>query len=439
MQKDDFMFAALNSDDGPLRSHYKRSIYYKEHFRYVEPVQISLVSSAQRKTSYFHYIPVRETLMAMMQDQSVYACLNNEMSSPKDVYGDVCDGEVFKKVSSTVTSKTCLHVILYQDAFEIVNPLGSAKKVHKILAVYMAVANLPCHVRTSIDNLQLVLLCKEKDLNSFGQDQIFDCLIKDLKMLETDGLLVNTVKVEFRLTCFLGDNLGSHWLGGFFTNFSSNSFICRYCLVRKEKNNLNSICCTDEIRTPSNYSECVALASSDLPCKGIVKESVLNQLQYFHVCTPGLPPCLGHDLFEGVVQYDLALILKHLCKTGVTTMSIKYLNREIQTFSFIGNDARDKPGIVSDGKTVGGHAVQNWCLLRLLPLFLFTVVNVDDDAWRLLLLLREIVELVCAPKISKNQILYLNRLVKLYLEDRVHLFPDCPVRPKHHYLLHYLG
>jgi hypothetical protein len=59
------------------------------------------------------------------------------------------------------------------------------------------------------------------------------------------------------------------------------------------------------------------------------------------VCGPGLPPCLGHDLFEGVVQYDLALILKHLSKAGVTAMSYFYLNQQIQTFNFMGNDARE--------------------------------------------------------------------------------------------------
>lgn len=73
-----------------------------------------------------------------------------------------------------------------------------------------------------------------------------------------------------------------------------------------------------------------------------------------------------------------------------------------------------------------------------MPLLLLRVVNVDDDVWRLLLLLREIVELVCAPQTSRSQIMYLNRLVKLYVEERVHLSPNSPVRPnQHHYLLHY--
>ena len=109
----------------------------------------------------------------------------------------------------------------------------------------------------------------------------------------------------------------------------------------------------------------------------------------------------------------------------------------MKQFQFLGADANDKPNSVSDGKTVGGNAVQVWCLLRLLPLFLYGSADVHDDAWTMLMLLREIVELVCAPKISVAQMLYLNRLVQQYVEDRSKLFSSVPLRPKHHYLLHY--
>ncbi len=47
-------------------------------------------------------------------------------------------------------------------------------------------------------------------------------------------------------------------------------------------------------------------------CGGIKFDSIFNELTYFHVCEPGLPPCLGHDLFEGIVSTDLALYRKHL-------------------------------------------------------------------------------------------------------------------------------
>jgi len=51
--------------------------------------------------------------------------------------------------------------------------------------------------------------------------------------LEAHGLAVTGNVIKVRLICVVGDNLGSHWLGGFSTNFSCSSYyICRYCLVR---------------------------------------------------------------------------------------------------------------------------------------------------------------------------------------------------------------
>lgn len=62
----------------------------------------------------------------------------------------------------------CLKLVLYQDAFEVVNPLGSAKKKHKLLAAYFSLQNSTLYVRSNVDHMQLVLLCHEKDFKEFG-------------------------------------------------------------------------------------------------------------------------------------------------------------------------------------------------------------------------------------------------------------------------------
>lgn len=50
------------------------------------------------------------------------------------------------------------------------------------------------------------------------------------------------------------------------------------------------------------------------PSRGIKSDSVLNKLKYYHVANPGLPPCLAHDMYEGVVQYDLMLSINYFIK-----------------------------------------------------------------------------------------------------------------------------
>lgn len=44
------------------------------------------------------------------------------------------------------------------------------------------------------------------------------------------------------------------------------------------------------------------------------EELRFNALKSFSVCQPALTPCLGHDIFEGVLSYCVGLDLKYLIK-----------------------------------------------------------------------------------------------------------------------------
>jgi hypothetical protein len=105
--------------------------------------------------------------------------------------------------------------------------------------------------------------------------------------------------------------------------------------------------------------------------KGIKFNSIFNELKYYHVCNPGLPPCLGHDLFEGVVNYDLALYIHHMVKVN-KWFTYAQFNQIVTKFKYSGSDANNKPSIISEeGSKLGGHAVQNWCLLKFYHFYWF--------------------------------------------------------------------
>lgn len=65
------------------------------------------------------------------------------------------------------------------------------------------------------------------------------------------------------------------------------------------------------------------------------------------------------------------------------------------------------------------------------------VQDTADEVWQLTLQLKDIVELICAQKISVSQVAYLDVLIQEYLEFRKVLFPETTLKPKHHYLRHY--
>jgi hypothetical protein len=85
-------------------------------------------------------------------------------------------------------NKHGLQIILHQDSFEVVNPLGAARNKHKLLGVYYTIGNLSPSVRSAVDQLQLVLLCKENHYREFGTTIVFNRLLQDLKILGTDGI-----------------------------------------------------------------------------------------------------------------------------------------------------------------------------------------------------------------------------------------------------------
>lgn len=439
------MYGAIESTDllslynnTYLKTDHLRKMFFKEHFSYIEPKEIYLGKNKFNKYSYAQYVPIKETLKYLFMQKEVrqqHADTQNRKTE-QNVLSDILDGTVFKDNILFKNSPEAIKFILFQDAFETVNPLGSAKKKHKILAVYMTFADLLPFHRLNLDVIQLVLLCKENDLKYFGQKKVFSQLISDLKDLESGGIqLYDGMCVKGSVISIIGDNLGSHTIGGFAESFSANNF-CRYCLISSEELQRTPYF-IGELRTPKNYEELVSKIDQDgVLSKGIKFRSVFNDLKYFHVCTPGLPPCVGHDLFEGIVAYDLALFIKYFIKVK-KLFSYSQLNYLIVNFKYLYNDMRNKPNEVNENKLVG-HAAQNWCLLRLFPLIVGNqILDYDDEVWDLVLKLREIVDLVAAPKITTAQVAYLKVLIMEYLSFRVELFPDVNLKPKHHFLVHY--
>lgn len=152
-----------------------------------------------------------------------------------DVFQDVWDGTNIKENLLLKAEESSLGLILYQDAFEVVNPLGSGKKKHKILAVYLMLADILPQNRSSTDHMQLVLLCKDQDFKYFGQDLVMGPLVKDLKNLEVSGTdMPDGTVCKATLCAIAGDNLGFHKIGGFVENSSKSQHFCRYCDIDRK-------------------------------------------------------------------------------------------------------------------------------------------------------------------------------------------------------------
>ena len=415
-----------------LNTIHKRRNYYETNFHYVAPIEIFLGEINSIKCC-CHYIPIKTQLSTYLQ--LFKEVLFERPKSKVNILSDFWDGNLYQHLQAT----TSLNFFLYQDSFEIVNPIGSSKKKHKLLAVYCMIGNIPAAHRMSLANILLVMLVKEKHVKHFGQSAVFRRLLADLKDLISNGINFDlSHSLKCNLLGIMGDNLGAHFVGGFVENFTTENF-CRFCDISKTSFSEEPYRCGEK-RTERSYDQAIDVLNNDKTLHhhlGIKFPSLFHQLPDFHVCKPSLPPCIGHDLFEGVVAYDLALFIKHFVKLKWFTYDI--LNKRIQNFDYSAHDRSDQPPIIAtNAKKLAGQAAENWCLLRLFSLIIFDrVKNSNDKIWKLFLSLREVVELVCAYEISHSQLAYLNVLCKDYVDRRKKHFPSVRLRPKHHFLLHY--
>jgi hypothetical protein len=82
-------------------------------------------------------------------------------------------------------------------------------------------------------------------------------------------------------------------------------------------------------------------------------------------------------------------------------------------------------------------AAQMWTLVRLLPFMIATLIPPGDETWQLFILLRQIMSIVFAPKVTKGMMLMLEEFIVEHHTLYRKLYPDDRLKPKHHFLLHY--
>ena len=81
-------------------------------------------------------------------------------------------------------------------------------------------------------------------------------------------------------------------------------------------------------------------------------------------------------------------------------------------------------------------AAQAWCLGRFLPFLIGDLVPVSDRNWAVYLQFLKIMEYIFAPITTTDKLEFLQMLIKDFLTEFTHLYPERPLTPKMHYLVH---
>jgi hypothetical protein len=101
------------------------------------------------------------------------------------------------------------------------------------------------------------------------------------------------------------------------------------------------------------------------------------------------------------------------------------LNHGIPTFDYSYHDVTNKPPIFNLAHEVLSlDAGQAWCLMRILGTAVGDLVPADNPIWQFYNSLRDVMDIVLAPTVSKMQLEALSVLISEYLEQHLRLFPN---------------
>lgn len=79
---------------------------------------------------------------------------------------------------------------------------------------------------------------------------------------------------------------------------------------------------------------------------GVNRDSILNELTFFHVCNGSLLPDILHDLLEGTLQYEVKLMLQVMICTE-KYFTLEELNSRIVNFELGYMESKNRPTAIS--------------------------------------------------------------------------------------------
>jgi hypothetical protein len=420
-------------------SYYKINKETENSPHYITPIQFKLPRNAAGKESPFQYIPIIETVKAIISDPDFDSVC--QAPAPDGYLHDLKDGSCWKTNKYFMENPGALTGQLYSDAVELDNPLGASKGVHKALNVYFTLIDIPKALRSKTENIFLVLTALEKDLKENKEENyahFFKPLVEDLKKLES-GVQIGGKTVKMGLICYSADNLEASAVGGFSQCFSSND-ICRICHQQhkdlQEMTGIPKACRW----TSEEYDTAVRnMLPGERGDFGLNSGCMFNVLQAFH-CVGCIPTDIMHDFCEKVAASDAMSVLKVLVSSGLFTFE-KY-NQVLREIKLGDYEATDRPKLVNPkGAIIPGKAMAVALHIRLMPYFLWRILkgNVPESpAIDLLVILARILEYILADKLSMGDIDNFEDLVVLFFEKRKNCVEQfttfCNMTPKYHHL-----
>lgn len=245
------------------------------------------------KQNTFHYVSIikkLKTLFARKSFGEMFFKYNNTTKHicRDGVYVDYCCGSTAKKCELlTDSSRPAIQIELGADAFEICSPLKTKATIHKVMAVYFRIRNIPLQFRSKLENYHLVALCSNEHLKAedYSLNDVFKPIVDEIRQLQMNGIQIDENKhIKGTLIHVGGDNLGANEAFGFVKCFSTD-YCCRMCMCTKDELQKQTDEQTEMLRNKELHLWHVEEAKKGdyKASKGVIGRCVFDDLDHFNI------------------------------------------------------------------------------------------------------------------------------------------------------------
>ncbi|MEE4247136.1 MAG: hypothetical protein V2I33_17115 [Kangiellaceae bacterium] len=326
---------------------------------------------------------------------------------------------------------------LYYDDYEPCNPIGTARSAYKLGALLMRVRNVGLLHNSSPASCHLIMLGYEGDFKASGFSNAFSVVANELRELTQIGVEIDSETIPVRLCQILGDTKGIHELFGLLSGKAN--YFCRECRITREVAQHEFVHSNCEPRTVANSVSDLHARSCGQESHGVKENCCFNSIPGWHF-TENYNFDTMHDCNEGFAMYEIKTLLRFYVEQK--RLSVESLNHAISKFDWPKKSSAPSPnftyqGLKDKSKKLVQKARQMYYLAVYLPFLIAKRVNVNDEYYRLLILLITVIDILHAPDCDFAKTFFLDALIEEKLDLFRQLFPSCSITNKQHHSIHY--
>lgn len=439
-----------------LNADYKRCHLYTSKFGYIKPESVLLGSKyitikGRLKEQFGYIIPFILNIKSLLELPEVWDYVCNSHYSQNEFMFDICDGQYIRNCDFFRDNPKALQILLNTDDIEIVNPLGSHTKKHKLSMFYFTLANIPPAYRSSLHSIQLLGVAKSVDIRISGAEPLLRQFILDVNEMSTTGINMTiankNVIVKGALVICPCDTPAANWLGGFKEGVGFALKACRMCNLESKDMKRNFKPASFPLRNVQEHMlrlENLETLSRDAKTYwsklwGINYRSCLTSLVHFDICTAVVQDPM-HIFLEGILPYEMKLMLYDFIYAS-KFFKLQFLNSKLKSFSYTYLESNSVPQVVNKTAFQGCGSLKQssselYQLCLILPILIGHKIPRGNEKWMNFLRLVQCLLLSTSPYCSDMTPSLLEQLLYDHHMEFFRLYPKASILPKMHYALH---